>query len=51
MLRTHFVRALGAVPILFALVVSQCQNGEKGFAVSLSIGGLRAAASPCHAPT
>ena len=41
-------RALAAVPILFALVVSQCPHGEKGFAISVSIAGVRAAASTCH---
>jgi hypothetical protein len=48
MLLTRLVRALGAVPLLFALVVSQCPHGEKGFALSVSIAGLHAAASTCH---
>jgi hypothetical protein len=48
MLLTWTARTLGAVPLLFALVVSQCPQGEKGFAFSVSIGGVRAAASTCH---
>jgi hypothetical protein len=48
MLRTWPIRALGAVPLLFALVVSQCPQGEKGFALSLSVAGLHVAASTCH---
>jgi hypothetical protein len=48
MLRTWPVRALGAVPLLFALVVSQCPHGERGFSLSLSFAGLHAAASTCH---
>jgi hypothetical protein len=41
-------RALAAVPLLFALVVTQCPHGAKGFSLSLSIGGVRASASTCH---
>jgi hypothetical protein len=50
MIPTHLsraLRALAALPILFAFVYTTCPQGP-GFSVSMQVGGLHLAASTCH---